>query len=1557
MRMTAKKIIGSLIILLWMQGFVSASIHHPSDINTTRLSMPFLENQGILPNDEILYYAKTFAGTVQVNKSGDMIFFSQSTGQRFVERIAGAIPFVPKAGTRSQSTINLFYPHTMTNNNTRIDAYNDILMPGIYPKISMKLKAYGRTVEKIFIVNPGGQPDQIKIDVNGAQELKIDNDGQLTILPQGIRYSTPKAYQIIDHHKVAVNVRFRMENRTTYGFHINGYNTKYPLVIDPFIAGTFFGGDNEDEIEDVAVATNGDIYVAGTTRSANIPVTIASAGYSQSFDPITHKEDIFIARFNNDLSTLLSATFIGGSEPDTAKAIAIDLTGNIIVCGQSMSSDFPIAQSYKGEGDIIVLRMSDDLSNLLSANFFGGSKQDMPEDMVISPYSKEIYIAGYTQSDDFDKTEFQTFSGITDGFVARFKHDLSNLESAIYFGGTNDDKAFALQIDNDGDVIVGGQTFSNDFNVKPDSYDLTHNGSMDGFVCEIGRNLSIVNFATFLGGNRNDLVNAVEVDRFNQVYVSGTSSSLDFPIAYTQTAYDYELNGTDIFIAKFGEHLGTLESSTFLGGTGWENATDMVINENKEIMVAGITVSSDFPATPGTFDQNYNGAVDTFIATFNPELTALSAATYLGDTSDDRIGGIAMQSSNIVIVGTTWSSNLYISNTVFDSTFSEREGFITVLSQDLGGTLRIISDSDSIHVTMSEEGKPTDFSLTLSAENDLQGQIYWQISTDAAHGKAIASGPGTEKSITYTPHKNWYGTDSFIVQINDKNEQSFDRIPVYVHILPVPDEPVFTQDGQTFSVKENSAKDYTFGSIEASDPDILTSDSGITSLTFSILSGNMGEAFKIAPSTGILSIKNDSAVDYEQYTRFSLEIAVANKSYTTLGTFDVIIINQNDAPTINDQQFYLLENSPVGTLVGKIDAKDADGNALHYQITSGNINNTFFLSSITGELTVADNEKLNFEGELKTFDLDIEVSDGDYTATAMITVVVSDTNDRPIILNQSFITNENNVLSQFQVLANDADNNPLTYKILAGNTGGAFTINEHTGIINVQNISQLDYELSQAFSLSVVVNDGSYTETATITISLNNLNDNPPQINNQTFRVNENSEGGTIVGTVVANDPDQLFLFYRISKPLDCPFLINTNSGLLTVNAGNFLDCETTCAYTITVAVSDGQYTSTGLVIVELNDINESAPRFTKTSFSFSVKENSPANSLVGQATATDGDPGDTLTYAITSGNSNNIFLMDAQTGKITVHVGANLDREKIRTYVLGLQVSDGLNSDTANAEVIVENVNDNPPVIENQTWYINENTPNGTIIGTVIVNDPDEDPQSFSIKSGNTNFAFAIIEANGNILVNDEKQLDYEFGPGNFILTIVTSDGVFSDEGIIVVNVKNTNDNAPLVKNQTFYVDENKRNNTWIGTIVANDDDPADTLTYEIVSGNIDNAFKIDSQTGKLSVNGDKKLNYENINQYELLIRVSDGTNAVSAMVTVILNEKNDPPTVSDQVFAVEENLPEGTVIGTVSAKDDDVGDTLSFSISAVMKTILLRLIHRATYPLRMPCELIMRP
>ncbi|KPA11250.1 cell surface glycoprotein (s-layer protein) related protein, partial [Candidatus Magnetomorum sp. HK-1] len=614
-----------MLTLLCTNEFANASPHVAPRFQTTGLSIPFMVNQGQIENSSVLFYAKTFAGTVLVHQNGDMFFQSMTSGQAFIESLSGCLAIEPHAKDPSLSKISMFYPHTLANNNTQINAYHHIFMADIYPDISMKLKAYGNTVEKIFILNPGANPDHIQVNVKGVKKIQTNNSGELEILPQGVRYSTPKAYQIIDGKQVSVPVQFKLcSNTTSYGFKVESYDKNYPLIIDPFISGTFFGGDDRDEIKDVAVNASGEVYVAGTTWSSNMPLTLALSGKTQTFDPTNHVHDIFVARFNSNLTQLLSATFIGGSEFDTARAIELDPDGNVFVCGQTTSSDFPIPgaaafkKTHQGEGDGIVIRMSADLTNMLSASFFGGSKSDMPEDMAIDPTSKEIYITGYTNSSDFDITGILSLQGNSDAFVSRFTNDLSQMPSSRYLGGDKDDKAFAIEINSFQDIIIGGQTYSSNFPTRIDSYDQTPNGNMEAFICEISKDLSVIMGGTYLGGNRGDKVTAIVLDSENQIYATGTTSSENFPITNTQGIYSNTLNGTDVFVAKFDKDLRKLYASTFLGGIEWENASAMILDSNKNIMIAGTTVSQDFPATPGSFDQNYNGGQDIFIATFTP---------------------------------------------------------------------------------------------------------------------------------------------------------------------------------------------------------------------------------------------------------------------------------------------------------------------------------------------------------------------------------------------------------------------------------------------------------------------------------------------------------------------------------------------------------------------------------------------------------------------------------------------------------------------------------------------------------------------------------------------------------------------------------------------------------------------------------------------------------------------------------------------------------------------------------------------------------------------------
>jgi hypothetical protein len=229
---------------------------------------------------------------------------------------------------------------------------------------------------------------------------------------------------------------------------------------------------------------------------------------------------------------------------------------------------------------------------------------------------------------------------------------------------------------------------------------------------------------------------------------------------------------------------------------------------------------------------------------------------------------------------------------------------------------------------------------------------------------------------------------------------------------------------------------------------------------------------------------------------------------------------ENTAPVVNNQVFAVNENSANGTVVGTVVASDAEGDPLNYSITAGNTGGAFAIGAASGALTVANSAALDFE-TTPSFALTVQVSDGSLTDTATVTVNLNDLNDNtaPVDNNQVFPVNENSANGTLdgKVVASDAEADQMNYSITAGNTGGAFAIGAASGTLTVANSAALDFETSPSFALTVQGSDGALTDTATVTVNLNDLFENTaPVVNNQVVAVNENSANGTVVGTVGA---------------------------------------------------------------------------------------------------------------------------------------------------------------------------------------------------------------------------------------------------------------------------------------------------------------------------------------------------------------------------------------------------------------------------------------------------------
>jgi hypothetical protein len=402
---------------------------------------------------------------------------------------------------------------------------------------------------------------------------------------------------------------------------------------------------------------------------------------------------------------------------------------------------------------------------------------------------------------------------------------------------------------------------------------------------------------------------------------------------------------------------------------------------------------------------------------------------------------------------------------------------------------------------------------------------------------------------------------------------------------------------QAFSVAENSSNGTNVGTVVASDP-----DAGQT-LTYSILSGNTSGAFAINASTGVLTVANSSALNFETTPSFALVVKVQDNGTGTLSsqaTVTVSLTNINEVPVINNQAFSVAENSSNGTNVGTVVASDPDaGQTLTYSILSGNTSGAFAINASTGVLTVANSSALNFE-TTPSFALVVKVQDngtGTLSSQATVTVSLTNINEVPIISNQAFSVAENssNGTNVGTVVASDPDaGQTLTYSILSGNTSGAFAINASTGVLTVANSSALNFETTPSFSLVVKVQDngtGTLSSQATVTVSLTNVNE-VPVINNQAFSVAENSANGTNVGTVVASDPDagQTLTYSILSGNTSSAFAINASTGVVTVANSSALNFEVTPSFALVVKVQDngtGTLSNQATVTVSLTNVNE----------------------------------------------------------------------------------------------------------------------------------------------------------------------------------------------------------------------------------------------------------------------------------------------------------------------------------------------------------------------------------
>lgn len=513
-------------------------------------------------------------------------------------------------------------------------------------------------------------------------------------------------------------------------------------------------------------------------------------------------------------------------------------------------------------------------------------------------------------------------------------------------------------------------------------------------------------------------------------------------------------------------------------------------------------------------------------------------------------------------------------------------------------------------------------------------------------------------------------------------------------------------------------------------------------------------------------------------------------------------------------------------------------------------------------------------------------------------------------------------------------------------------MNASKSVIRLQTTRPLDHERRSFYQLSITAVNIEEAEARNTTIIFNitviDVNDNGPEFNPSLIRrsVPENLPVGSPVLSVAAVDPDSGFfgqVNYSIISNLSKPFF-SVNSSTGEVKLEKALDRETEDIHILIIEARDTQFSSIAEIVLNVTDVNDNQPRFNPDAYSLTIVENMRVGSSIIQTFASDPDLvlNSTLVYSILSGNTNEHFSLDNQTGIVSLVKSLDFETNRSFTLLIGLRDMGSpvqQSSNNATITINIEDINDNYAHFEQSLYSrtILETTAVGTSVLQVAAIDRDGTTKHssivFSINQTLASKIFQVDPVTGWITV--KSKLDYETTKEYHFSVIATDNGTvpYQRHTNVIVYISDVNDEVPYFMPTTYNVSisEFSRPAAMVLKIFAYDNDTR-WLQYSITAQSPKNDFRIDSSTGALYVAN--YLDRENISSYSLAAQVSDGANVSStqASITLIITDENDNrPVFTRGVYdtSLAENSSVGTFVVTVLANDNDIGSNAAITYS----------------------------
>ena len=555
-----------------------------------------------------------------------------------------------------------YYLPVCPNGVTFVKSYSDITYKNLYNGINLHYYYSDEQLKYDYIVSPHSDYKKIKLEINGADKIYINEKKELIIeTPLGnITEQAPLVFQ----EKRILDAEWKV-SKNIVSFEIQNINPDLSFTIDPLVRtwGTFYGGSGDDYGFFCQSDNSGNIYLTGTTNYVN--TGLATTGAFQVLYG-GGGSDAFLIKFNTN-GTRIWGTYYGDAGLDEGHSLACDIIGNVYMTGWTDASPNKVHASigcyqsaFSGWSDGFLAKFNS--SGLrIWGTLYGGSGFDEVNGCCIDN-SGDLHFVGLTQGDvnNFKivtpgayQTTFAGGNG--DALYGKFDSNGNRLY-ATYFGGSGDENSYSCSVDANGNLFFAGITNSSVTTISTiGSHQNTFGGgNRDAFLGKFGTN-GMLHWATYYGGSDLEEGFSCTADALGNVFLCGyTGSTNNIGTPGTHKPNITLAPASDVFLAKFNNN-GVRQWGTYYGGGNGEVGRCCIVNKiSGDIYITGETSSfgiiGDIP-TLGCHQDTLGGIDDAFLAKFNTN-GALQWGTYCGGNWEDWAFGVTLDPiGNIYITG------------------------------------------------------------------------------------------------------------------------------------------------------------------------------------------------------------------------------------------------------------------------------------------------------------------------------------------------------------------------------------------------------------------------------------------------------------------------------------------------------------------------------------------------------------------------------------------------------------------------------------------------------------------------------------------------------------------------------------------------------------------------------------------------------------------------------------------------------------------------------------------------------------------------------------------